>query len=139
MPEALVAGLSVRKTGKKLKIHFTTAFRWRHRWLQRLRDMKDRRFNDIVEVDETYFLHSMKGARGWRKSRPSELPISREPRQRGGKALRRGLSREQVSVLVGLVVTSVPKVTLRELPDLNGLHARHGNRCRIGGNGGQTG
>ncbi len=27
--EALVDGLSVRKAGKKLKIHFTTAFRWR--------------------------------------------------------------------------------------------------------------
>jgi hypothetical protein len=98
--EALVAGLSVRKAGKKLKIHYTTAFRWRHRWLERLRKLKDSHFNDIVEADETYFLYSMKGARGWRETPPKDLPIPREPRRRGGKALRRGLSREQVPVLV---------------------------------------
>jgi transposase-like protein len=98
--EALVAGLSVRKAGKKLRIHYTTAFRWRHRWLQRLRDLKDSHFNHIVEADETYFLHSMKGTRGWQETPPRDLPIPREPRRRGGKALRRGLSREQVPVLV---------------------------------------
>jgi hypothetical protein len=46
----LVAGLSVRKAGKKLKIQYTTAFRWRHRWLQRLRGLKGGQFNEIVEA-----------------------------------------------------------------------------------------
>ena len=44
----------------------------------------------IVEADETFVLHSRKGAR----------KLDRKPRRRGGKATERGLSREQVPVLV---------------------------------------
>ena len=40
----------------------------------------------IVEADETYVLESRKGARG----------LGRKARRRGGKAKKRGLSREQV-------------------------------------------
>lgn len=61
--EALVDGLSVRKAGKKLKIHFTTACRWRHRGLTHLCELKDKEFKGFVEANETYFLHSMKGSR----------------------------------------------------------------------------
>ena len=43
----------------------------------------------IVEADETYVLESRKGARG----------LGRKARRRGGKA-KRGLSREQVPVLM---------------------------------------
>lgn len=98
--EALVDGLSVRKAGKKLKIHFTTAFRWRHRWLTHLCELKDKEFKSFVEADETYFLYSMKGSRGWEDGVPSELPIPRQPRKRGGTSSLRGLSRKQVPVLV---------------------------------------
>lgn len=98
--EALVDGLSVRKAGRKLMIHFTTAFRWRHRWLTHLRDLKDTEFKGFVEADETFFRYSMKGSRAWRTGTPSGLPIPRAPRQRGGAALLPGLSREQVPVLV---------------------------------------
>lgn len=48
------------------------------------------RLEDIVEVDETFFLESFKGAR--------ELP--RPARKRGGKAEKRGLSAEQIPVLI---------------------------------------
>ena len=44
----------------------------------------------IVEADETYVLESRKGARG----------LGRKARRRGGKAKKRGLSREQVPVLM---------------------------------------
>ena len=43
-----------------------------------------------VEADETYVLESRKGARG----------LGRKARRRGGKAKKRGLSREQVPVLM---------------------------------------
>ena len=44
----------------------------------------------IVEADETYVLESRKGARG----------LGRKAPRRGGKAKKRGLSREQVPVLM---------------------------------------
>ena len=45
---------------------------------------------DIVEVDETFFLKSSKGRRG----------LPREPRKRGGKAIKPGLSDEHAPVLI---------------------------------------
>lgn len=48
-------------------------------------------FKGIVEVDETYFLYSEKGKRGI---------TERKPRKRGGKSKHRGISHEQVCVLV---------------------------------------
>ncbi len=48
-------------------------------------------FDGIIEIDETYFLYSQKGQRG----------ISdRKPRKRGGKSKHRGISHEQVCILV---------------------------------------
>ena len=46
----------------------------------------------IVEADETYLLHSRKGERN----------LDRRPRKRGGEAARRGLSEEQVPVLIAV-------------------------------------
>jgi len=48
-------------------------------------------FDGIVEIDETYFLYSQKGQRGI---------TDRKPRKRGGKSKHRGISHEQVCVLV---------------------------------------
>jgi hypothetical protein len=45
----------------------------------------------VAEVDETYFLLSFKGKR---------QGLDRKPRKRGGRASQRGLSHEQVPVLV---------------------------------------
>lgn len=48
-------------------------------------------FEGIVEMDETYFLYSEKGQRKIK---------DRKPRKRGGSAKKRGISNEQVCVLV---------------------------------------
>ena len=48
------------------------------------------RLAGIVEADETFVLESRKG----------ERKLDRKPRRRGGKARKRGLSREQVPILV---------------------------------------
>lgn len=53
--------------------------------------MEVEHFEGIVEIDETYFLYSQKGQRGI---------TERKPRKSGGKSRHRGISHEQVFVLV---------------------------------------
>lgn len=88
--QALVDGVSLRKTATRLGVHVETAFRWRHRFLKEPKSLKPQRLEGTVEADETYFLKSEKGAR----------KLSRPARKRGGKAAKRGLSDEQVPVLI---------------------------------------
>ena len=88
--QALIEGLSLRKVSERLDVDLTTAFRWRHRFLQAPKDVKAKRLEGTVEADETYFLYSEKGAHG----------LKRPARKRGGKAAKRGLSDEQVPVLI---------------------------------------
>ena len=88
--QALVDGISLRKVAARIGVHAETAFRWRHRFLAAPKLLKARKLEGTVEADETYFLHSEKGAR----------KLSRPPRKRGGAAAKRGLSDEQVPVLI---------------------------------------
>lgn len=88
--EAMIDGLSIRKAAIKCGVDKTTSFRWRHRFLHKLKDRKDNSLNGIVEADETFFLESFKGSR----------KIKRTARKRGGKAAKRGLSTEQIPVLI---------------------------------------
>jgi hypothetical protein len=48
-----------------------TAFRWRHRFLDLPKSKKATAVSGIVEVDETYFLKSQKGARKARAEKPA--------------------------------------------------------------------
>jgi len=88
--ECIREGLSVRKAAKICKVHKNTAFRWRHRFLENIKSIKADHLHGIVEADETYFLRSEKGNKN----------LTRMPRKRGGKATKRGLSKEQVCVFV---------------------------------------
>jgi transposase-like protein len=92
--EAMADGLSVRKTATRLGVHRTTAFRWRHRWLQLARETKARQMTGVVEADETYHLQSYKG----QKARLAAA--ARKPRRRGGVAAKRGTSAEHTPILV---------------------------------------
>jgi transposase-like protein len=89
--EALNDGRSLRRVAKELGIHLGTAHRWRHRFLTAPERVQPATLAGIAEVDETYFLLSFKGKR---------QGLDREPRKRGGHASKRGLSQEQVPVLV---------------------------------------
>jgi transposase-like protein len=89
--EALITGESVVQAATRCGVAVTTAFRWRHRFLSAPALDKPRQLAGIVEADETYILESFKGKR-------SALP--RPARRRGGKAKTRGLSAEQIPVLV---------------------------------------
>jgi transposase-like protein len=89
--ECMLNGLSLRKTATKIGITHVTAFYWRHKVLSALAKEGIGIFEGLVEVDETYFLESHKGRR---------VIANRKPRKRGGSATKRGISNEQVCVLV---------------------------------------
>lgn len=88
--QALVDGISLRKVAARLEVDLTTAFRWRHRFLEAPKEDKPQRLEGTVEADETYFLYSEKGA----------PDLKRPARKRGGKAGKPGLSDEQIPVLI---------------------------------------
>jgi len=85
----LINGRSVRYSAKRCHVNKSTSFRWRHRFLETISNMKSD-LHGIVEVDETFFLESKKGS----------YYLKREARKRGSKATRRGLSIEQIPVLI---------------------------------------
>ena len=89
--QALADGVSLRKAAKRCGIVLDTSFRWRHRFLQLPKQKKATAVCGMVEVDETYFLKSQKGAR---------KVAGRKARKRGGKASRPGLSDEHAAVLI---------------------------------------
>jgi len=88
---AMIEATSVAKAARLCNIHYTTAFRWRHRFLGAPALDKPKKLSGIVEADETFILESFKG----RRSR-----LSRPPRKRGGKARHPGLFFENIPILV---------------------------------------
>lgn len=84
-------GLSFRKCEQILGIKWVTLFYWRHKILNALKEIEIDSFEGIVEMDETYFLYSEKG---------NKRISGRKSRKRGGVSNFRGISREQVCVLV---------------------------------------
>jgi hypothetical protein len=103
MPYAaeLARGTSLTKIVDEvgLPINRHTAWRWRHRLLAALEPPKAERLGGIVEVDETFFLRSFKGHRGWKRGAP---PENRPPRYRDSGALLPGLSHQQVPILTAI-------------------------------------
>lgn len=89
--KVMLEGLSVRKAAEKLGVSIPTAFAWRHKFLASLEKEQPTKLAGIVEADETFFLKSYKGQR---------KNIPRVSKKRGGSATKRGLSSEQVPVLI---------------------------------------
>jgi transposase-like protein len=88
--QALIDGISLRKVVGRVGVSLQTAFRWRHRFMKAPKLLKAKKLEGTVEADETYFLYSEKGKR----------KLTRKARKRGGTATKRGLSAEQVPVLI---------------------------------------
>ena len=88
--QALNQGLSIPQVAQQLDIAWSTAFRWRHRFLQLPSQRQASALHGIAEADESYFLDSCKGQRA----------LLRKARRRGGKASQRGVSKSQVPVLM---------------------------------------
>ena len=81
---------TVRRAAAVVGIHKNTSFRWRHRFLANTRTDRSWPLGGITEADETYLLESQKGSRR----------LERPPRRRGGRSRWRGVSHEQVCILV---------------------------------------
>ena len=88
---ALISGETIAKAAARCGADYTTAFGWRHRFLEALNRDKPTSLCGIVEADETFILESFKGKR---------RGLPRAARKRGGKACKRGLSAEQIPVMV---------------------------------------
>lgn len=88
--EQMLLSRTVREAARASGVHRNTSFRWRHRFLAGAKDDRPQRLHGITEADETYFLESDKGAR----------KLQRRARKRGGSATKRGISNEQVCVLI---------------------------------------
>lgn len=91
--ECMIEGYSLRKCTEELhgEVTHVTLFYWRHKILAALKQIPTEAFQGIVEMDETYFLFSEMGKRNISE---------RKPRKRGGKAKYRGISIDQICVLV---------------------------------------
>jgi len=81
---------SLDKIKNSLHINKKTAFDWRHKILSSFENVEKNDFNGIVESDETFFLQSEKGSKS----------LKRKGRKRGGRSSKRGVSDEQVAVIV---------------------------------------
>jgi hypothetical protein len=98
--ERLLEGASLTRIAEdEIGISRHTAWRWRHRLLPAMALEPQPVLSGIIEVDETFFVKSFKGHRGWKRGNP---PAKRPPRYRGSGALLRGLSHEQVPVLTAV-------------------------------------
>ena len=86
----MIGSKAIRESAKHCGVHKDTTFRWRHRMLNNPKSLIAKHLHGIVEFDETYFLESQKGSRH----------LDRKPRKRGGTASKRGISSEQIAVLV---------------------------------------
>ena len=83
-------GLSLDKIKSELGINKKTAFDWRHKITNSLKGMSDEEFTGITESDETFFLKSSKGSES----------LTHKPRKRGKQIKTRGISKDQVAVIV---------------------------------------
>jgi len=81
---------SLDKIKVALEINKKTAFDWRHKILASLSEVDKDDFVGITESDETFFLKSEKG----------RSIVDRKPRKRGGTSSSRGISKDQVAVVV---------------------------------------
>jgi len=89
--EMMLQEKSLDSISAKLKMNKKTAFDWRHKILAALSDNdNDDDFTGITESDETFFLRSEKGMK----------VKQRVARKRGGSSGKRGISNDQVAVIV---------------------------------------
>lgn len=88
--ELMLEEKSLDKIKEELKINKKTAFDWRHKVLSSIEETEKDSFTGITESDETFILFSEKGNRS----------LSRKGKKRGTKAKKKGISDEQVAIIV---------------------------------------
>ena len=86
----MLMGYSIKKCAEQTGVCIQTSFDWRHKVLNAFEQACPEGFEGIVESDDIFFLESSKGSR----------ELERKPRKRGSKATKRGISNEQIAVVV---------------------------------------
>ena len=120
--------LSVRRIVEAgIGVNHTTVWRWRHRFLKAASQDNAAVLSGVIEADETFFVRSFKGHRGWVKGRP---PADRAARPSAWGATKRGLSAEQVPVLTAL--DNAGGVYEAVLPSLSAIEAALDGRIAPG-------
>jgi transposase-like protein len=72
----LEAGLSLRRGARAIGVHYNTALRWRHRWLERPRERMARRFTGPIAAEILTFEPCAQQPRGWTRV---ALPEEEDP------------------------------------------------------------
>lgn len=107
----------LRKCAKICGINLATAFAWRHKILDALQKMMEQvELDGVVQADETFTKISYKGNH-------KNFKLPRPPHKRGTAANKRGLSKEQVCVPVGVNLNgrSIAKVANLGRPNVADL------------------
>ncbi len=122
---------SIRKSARLCKISIPTAFNWRHKILDSLRNRfynKSEKLSGVVEADETFFHLSFKG------SRHIETVAGRKAHKRGNAINKRGLSKEQVCVPCAISIRGNGLSQIGKLGscNLSALSLTLGNRIKSG-------
>lgn len=112
---------SLDKIKFALSINKKTAFDWRHKILASLLDIDKDNFIGITESDETFFLNSEKG----------RTISHRESRKRGGSSKTRGISNDQVAVIVTQDRKSVLDLTVATMGRLKKVDIENAIGSRI--------
>lgn len=86
----MLMGYSIKKCAEQTGVCIQTSFDWRHKILSSFKQACPEGFEGITESDDIFFLESGKGSR----------ELQRKPRKRGSKATKRGISNEQIAVVV---------------------------------------
>ena len=81
--ECLQKGMTIRQTAKEMGVAVSTAFRWRHRFLESVVGHQPKDVTGIFEADETYFRESQKGSRSLKS--PGDPGKTRPARRHGGQ------------------------------------------------------
>ena len=114
----LLKGYSLRRCAQEVGISFPTSFDWRHKILKALDRVSKQPLENMVEVDETFFLFSEKG---------SKLIKERRPRKRGGKASQDGMNKQHVNVRVATDFFQVRKNFIPALSQTSVLNITSGD------------
>lgn len=115
---------SLDKIKVALSINKKTAFDWRHKVLASLSQNDKDDFTGITESDETFFLNSEKGR-----------PVAhRKPRKRGGSSKTRGISNDQVTVIVTQDRKSVMDLTVATMGRLKKVDIENAIGTRVKAN-----
>jgi transposase-like protein len=94
--QLMTEGKTLQEVSDALNIHISTAFKWRHKVLNALKSLAADHLTGIVESDEKFFLESKKG-----KNQVVNAG-TRNSRERGGTSTKRGLSKDQVCIVVAM-------------------------------------